>query len=474
LLDNKLTSVKDFISFVGIAKSDYPKYKISCNKDELDNYLVTINEKELDKLIIVPYIKNNFPLTQYISRLEKHITVDGATFDKNSIEIVFKRYKEVKKPFTAKLEDQMIYTHFGNSTENEDFFYDLLAMRISRLSAFSTPYADIFDVILNATTEIHTTKIAERLEYYMIYSDILINLDVFSKYPLYKEVAKAITKKSYGQSRANQSSILKKFDVICIKGEIEPNVLIKRLDAWGIEGIESTNIKELASILFIESALKEDCKLAKHCIACVIAFLDTLTVDQWSVALKDTDSYEFNQSQLLVDYKYPQNAIEALKIVLKEIAMATIPIPNKDIWNSLINRLEKQGRKHIASFNSIRDSFCREDKMTVLLFSFFADWLFKYSELDKKQETLRTIFTSAVMSDKSSLELILNNQNKMIPIINAAGDDESSDFKDAIKSLLVDNNDTRFIEFAKSIGIEKTEEVNEDKINVQITESIPG
>jgi hypothetical protein len=189
--------------------------------------------------------------------------------------------------------------------------------------------------------------------------------------------------------------------------------------------------------------------------------LDTLTVDQWSVALKDTNSYEFRQSQILVNYKYPQNAIDAIKNVLDEIATGKIAIPNKAIWDNLIIRLEKQGKKHSPTFKNIRDSFCRDSNMTLPLFSFFGEWLFKYAVLEKKEEALRTIFTSAVMNDKSSLELILNNQSNMIQIINAAGDDESSEFKETIKSILENNNDTRFIEFAKSIGIEKIEKVEE-------------
>lgn len=470
LLENKLTSVKDFISFVSIAKSDYSKYKISCNEKELDDYLVTINEKDLDKLIIIPYIKGNFPLTQYVGRLEKHITIDGAALDKNSIEIVFKRYKEIKKPLTVKLEDSIIYTHFTNLTENDDFYYDLLAMRISKLTSFSPSYSSYFEAALNIQENSFVVRVAQKIEYYMNYGDILLNLETFYQYPLYREIAKEITKKAYGVSRATLTNVLQKFDAICSKGEIEPISLIKRFSTFDIEAIDLKNIKSYASVFFIESALKEDCQLTKHCISCLKMFLDSLSIDQWNAAIKNTDSYEFKQSQLLVDYKYPQNAIDAIKNVLDEIATGKIAIPNKAIWDNLIIRLEKQGKKHSPTFKNIRDSFCRDSNMTLPLFSFFGEWLFKYAVLEKKEEALRTIFTSAVMNDKSSLELILNNQNNMIQIINAAGDDESSDFKETIKSILDNNNDTRFVEFAKSIGIEKTEELNEDKIDGQTTD----
>jgi len=466
LLQDKYTSVIDFISFVNLAKGNYFDYKIYCNEKELDDHLSSINENQLIQLETIPYIKEHYTLSKYINRIENLITTEGNTLDKKTAETVLKRYKELKKPFTVKFDDAIIYTHFTNSMENEDFYFDLLAMRISKLSSFSPSYVSYFDAALNRKDNPFVIKVAERLECYMNYGDILTNLNLFNQYPLYKEVAKEITKKSYGASIANLIPVLQKFDNICLNGEIEPVSLIKRFSASNTKGIDSTNIKGLASVLFITNALNEQGKLSKHCILCVTSFLNSLTVDQWKVALINIDSYEFKMSQLIEDYKYPQNAIDALKIVLNEIASGVISIPNKIIWNSLISQLEKQGRKHTATFNTIRDSFCRDGNISVALFSFFGDWLFYYSDLEKKQETLRTIFTSAVLIDKLSLELILKNKDKMIPIINASGDNESSDFKDIIRNILEKNNDLSFVEFAKTIGVEKNEVLVEEKTQI--------
>lgn len=463
MLTDKETSVEDFIPFVELAKSEYGKFKVNCDNEKLEKYLQNLSEEGLKPIKFIPFIKEDYTLEGYKTHLEDLIT--SSNKDRDFVALIFNRYKEIEKPLLEKLTDADIYTLFQNFKEDEDFYYDLLAMRISKLTSFNPSYSSYFDPALNRVDESFVIKLAERIEFYMDYDEILLGLESFNQYPLFVKVANELTYNSYGESILNIKTIISKFESICENGSIDPIALIKRLDAWNAEEINSSNIKNIASLSFFDCALDEECALTKHCIKCAKDYLDNLTSEQWKTALNDIKSYEFDLSLMIQEYKYQQNAVDAIKVVLKDIASGTTPIPNKESWNSVIFKLESQGRKLTSTFNTIRDVFCREDNMSAELFSFFGDWLFKYADIDKKQESLRTIFKSKVLHNQANLGVILANKDKIPSIVNFAGINEASDFKDILRSLLEIRKDERFVEFAKSLGIElpKDESKNDEK-----------
>jgi hypothetical protein len=451
-LSKKETSVEDFILFVELAKNDYRKFKIYCNNDKLVSYLQGLSEEGLKTIEFIPFIKDDYNLDGYKAHLEGMIISGNKV--KGVVDLLYNRYKEIQKPLTEKLTDADIYTLFQNYQETEDFFFDLLSMRISRLNEFNASYSNYFNPALQKVEEPYVLKIAERIEYYMDYDEILLGLKSFNQYPLFVSVAIELTNKSYGDSNLDIISVITNFESICENGGIDGIALIKRLNAWDAKEITSSNIKKIASVSFFDCAIEEECDLTSHCIKCLKEYFNSLSIDQWEVAFKDPNSYEFDLSIMIEDYKYSQNAVDAAKAVLKEIAIGSIPIQDKEIWNNFISKLESQGRKLTSSFNSIRDVFCREDNMTAELFSFFGDWLFKYAEIEKKQESLRTILNSKVVNTRTNLEVILAHKDKMPSIVNIAGINEASDFKDILRSLLEIRKDERFIEFAKSLGVE--------------------
>ena len=69
--------------------------------------------------------------------------------------------------------------------------------------------------------------------------------------------------------------------------------------------------------------------------------------------------------------------------------------------------MESQGRKLTSTFNTIRDTLCRLENTTSELFSFFGNWLFKFADLNQKQESLRTIFKSEVLNNAKSFDVEL-------------------------------------------------------------------
>ncbi|NNV57761.1 P-loop NTPase fold protein [Limnovirga soli] len=456
-LNTKQTSIRDFIPFIDKAKSGYAKYKIKTNQKELNDYLIALEIPKLKEIEYIPYLINEYTFASFTKRLEELIQANAPNNDKEVMGILYTRYKEVskEKPLKEILDDSYIYTLFNNSTAEEEFYYDLIAMRIAKLEAFHPSYASSFDDILQSKNEDLVENISNRLEYYLNYGNILLGLKTFGTHPLFKEVAKSLTIQSVGTSRAVIEKLVSNFREICEFGEIEPKILLKRLNAWQsffIKGITRDNIKKTASPFFFEHSINEDFSICTHCIETVIENFNALTEDDWKEAFKDLSSYEIEVS-LIINYKYSTNSFEAIKDVLKEIAVANLPIPDKAVIGKLINKLEEQGRSLKGAFNTVRDSVCMANCMTVPLFNFFGDWLFKYADLENNQSSLRTIFTSDVIRDNECFQILLNNQEKMPAIISSANE-EAQDFKEIIKDKLSSDTSGNVVAFAKSIGVQ--------------------
>jgi hypothetical protein len=453
----KYTSVQDFIDFIGKAKSEYVKYKIKADEKELNDYLIALEIPKLKEVDFLPYLTKEYSFAAFTKKLEELINANAANNNKEYMSVLYSRYKEVStdKPLKRKLEDSSVYTLFVNSTDNEDFYYDLIAMRIAKLDKFEPSYIPPFATVLQSNDQTLIQKVASRLENYIDYDDVLLGLKQFKSNLLYTEIAKYLTINDNGISRAEVDKLIQAFKVICENGNIEPKILLKRLNdldnSYSVE-ITKENAKEIVTPFFLEQAINEALPISQNCIQKVNEYLNSLTEDKWKEAYKDLKSYEIEVS-LIINHKYSTNSFEAFKDVLNEISSGGISVPDKNITQKLIDKLEEQGRNFKATFNTVRDTICRTNCINVPLFKFFGSWLFKYADMQNNQASLRTIFTPDVIRDNECLQIILNHQDK-IPAIISSANEEAQDFKEIIKDKLSNDQSDRFVAFAKSIEVE--------------------
>lgn len=456
-LETKQTVIQDFINFIGKAKSEYSKYKIKTDQKELNDYLIALEIPKLKEVDYIPHLTKEYSFIAFTKKLEELIKANAPNNDKEIMSVLYSRYKEVnkEKPLKEKLEDSNIYTLFTNSTENEDFYYDLIAMRIARLSSFHPSYIAPFESILQSNDPALIQKIASRLENFINYDDILLGLENFKNYLLFVEIAKYLTVNSNSFSIARVSKLIQQFKEICENGKIDPKILLIRLndlDASLSEEITLKNVKEVVKPFFLEQAINEKLPICHNCTEIVNEYLNSLSEDKWKEAFKDLNSYETEVS-LIINFTFSTNAFEALKDVLKDIALGSLSVPDKSNMGKIINKLKEQGRSLKATFNTVRDSVCMANCMTILLFNFFAEWLFNYADLEGNSASLRTIFTSDVIRDNECLQIIFSHQKKMPAIISAANQ-EAQDFKGIIIDKLSNDTSENFVAFAKYIGIE--------------------
>ncbi len=451
-------------AYIAKAKENYSNYKIKIDEKELNDYLSNLEISKLKDINFIPYLSKEYSFTSFVKVLETMIMTNAPSNDKVIMNVLFSRYKEASqvRPLKVKIQDSAIYSLFQSLADKDDFYYDVIAMHIAKLNTFDPSYMPPFETILQSSNQTLIQMISSRLENYIDYDDILLGLKLFKNKLLYTEIAKHLTINDNGTSRADINSLIQNFEEICEYGKIEPITLLKRLndlDTSLSDEITKTNVKEIISLSFLEQASNQDLAICSNSIKKLKDYLNTLPVDKWSVAFKNLKSYEIEAS-LIINYTFSTNAFEALKDVLKDIALGSISIPDRNIVEKIIKNLVEQGKNLKATFNTVRDSICNTNDITIPLFNFFSVWLFEYADLQNNQASLRTIFTSDIIRDNACLQIILKYRDKMPAIISSAGQ-ESQDFKDIIKDKLDNDTTEDFVSFAKSIGVEN---LNNDSV----------
>lgn len=460
-LPTKQTNVQDYIAFLKVATDSQKEYRIGCDNTELDNYLSTlpVSIEELEKADYIPFIISEYNLPKYVQKLEDDINA-SKTVASNTILMgwLYKRYKETsnKKPVTLILEPQFIHSFFDQTNIGDEFYFDLIAMRISLFNNMvPAQYTTSINNVLQTNDPIIIDKLFGQIEYYVTYNNLLFNLTDYSKFPIYLEVVKKLTNEPLEGSHLSLVTVLKSFKTICENG-IDPESLVKRLNSNQEQKTEITieNFKSsIPDLLFFQTALKVENELTEYCITLLMEYLDKLSLDVWKERLKNENSFEFQASILLKDYQYRRQAVDAIKSTLDEIAGQIIPIPGKENWNKVFEKLGKESL--FNAFQDLRDKFCSQIDVTEALFLFFGDWLFIYGELEKRPDVTRRIFLSGILRNKECLNIISNHIDKLEQIIENADKNGEQEFKSTIKDLLNDENNDPAKVIADKLGIKK-------------------
>ncbi len=470
LLKEKEVNAKSFVDFVEQAKDEHAKYKIICKQDDLNKYFSELNVEDIKILNSIPFIKDEYKMDSYKKRLQ--VLLDENYNIKNIIKIVYDRLKEIERPIELKLNDDKIYTYFNSTEEDDEFYYDLICMRISRLRNFSSSYQNLFNNVLGRSDDFIVGKVAERIEYYITYGEILLNINNMGNYPLYKEVAKKLTVKPIGKSKMDIVLVLQNYEMIKDNLEIDSVILIERLNGWNTSAKSKITVDNINSVLItffkdiIEGNISNE--IAEHCIDTAKSYLETKTKEEW---IQSIIKNNFDYQLLLIIKHNIQNCFEAFVDVILDKIDSNNNL-TKDLIKELIIFFEKHNREFIATFNNVRDRFCDKGvTMTEDLFDCFGEWLLKYAKLEDKQSALRTIFPLSILDKKENIIVLLNYQEKMIKIIEKA-EEENKDFKDKIKSLLDGEykENEEFKSFARKIGIEM--DIDKAKDSEDVDESV--
>ncbi|MFV5701730.1 P-loop NTPase fold protein [Flavobacterium sp. XS2P12] len=456
LKSSKVTEVeaKIFIPFVSNKKVNYKKYCLTTQNDELNQYLIELDIDSLAQLNYVNHLKNDFKLNDFIEELSNKIQSNKS--DKNKLAVLYRRLKDIsEKPLKAKLSDPEIYTLITQITDSEDFYYDLVAMRMAKLNNFNSSYASAFSVILNSDNEDITNKIAQRIEFYISYNDFLIGAQYFKDSILYKSVARRIITDEVGSSKANLHELLENFEDICSNIEIDPDIFLLSLNSWEFDEIKSENV--IAFPLFLFQLLKtNDSSLSKHILNLANEYFSSLDKEEWIAIFNNFDSSNFKLLKIIDFQGWNSFSSEGLKNALIQSILSR-KFNKPEEWSYLFDSFNKSGFSLTNTLKDIRDKFYGDGTLiNKALFMFLIDPFIESSVLnDKPGDAFRTFFKVEFLDDGGLVNLKMKHSDAIKGLLQKSPSADVSDFKQAIRDRNENSENIKLLATKLDIQISK-------------------
>ncbi len=421
-IESKTLDVEPFIEFVKLAKYNIDKYKILCDNEKLDEYLSNIETEYMEDVTYIPYLKEKYTFDKYKKHIKELIPQNIGYV--SAVATLYTRLKELDRSIPKELlSDSQIYNLFSQCDKEDEFYTDLMCMRISRFSNYNSSWVNYFNNELQKADDDLIEKISERIEYYTSYGDILLNLSNMD-YEWYKKIAQKLTEDSFGVSSMNIETILKHYDEISenLIDYVNVETLIKRFNDWSkyINKINTSNINKIP-IKFFEDAKNIDNELTKHCLKITKEYIENRSKEEWVTDIQDENfAYQVIEH---IDLKITQNTFEALNDIVNEF------IENKTNCEQQIKKLlskaEKDKKGLVSMFKDVRDKFTRGDvEMNVNIFEVLGEFLLEYGKLIEKKDVLRTILTNEVVDCYP--EVLIKHSNQIKELIK--NEDEKDDF----------------------------------------------
>lgn len=462
-LEEKTIKPQAFVEYVKVVGNHYVDYKIICDTKELDDYLSKLGIEDLHKLSIVPII---FAAYSNLERYKQHLEelIDANITDVATVSLCYNLLKQISvSGYVKRLTPEQIYPLFNSCGEDNEFRYDLLAMRLAQYNTLKVaPYTNNISNYIYGEDSIVVDKVAAVIEYYTSYTDILLNAPKLSQQTLLKAVAIKITQSKDKGKRLNLLSVLQKYDTIQQYLELDATTIITKFNDWNPNDITVENVVTIPLQFFKDVVMNNlNNRLTNHSRTHYTTSLNIISTEEWLNHIAEADKeYEMLQ---LIGYNKVQTCFDAFKKLLVEHATGESNILSIEKRDYLLGLAENKGYPLKAAFNNVRDKFYNGVTMTHEQFSYFGELLLKYATLnDKNISTLRTIFPNSLFDEDNNVVLIVKYKDLLLSIYNKATEEDKIDFKNKIQTLIdgkyknVSNAPEGFDSFALSIGVTRT------------------
>lgn len=457
-LTNEIYPPEEFIQLVKFKKKEYAKYKIETTASHLDEYLSKITIDELDDYSFLKYLTVKYSFRKFEESLNEKIASN--TSDVNILEVLFRPLKLIAQPPISLLDDNTIYslfTDFDGATS--DFYYDIVAMRLARGKKYQQSYQSEFVSVLDSNDDLLVSSISEIILHYITYDDLLIESVSFIN-NLMAAVVRTIVKVDHPLKTINIIRILNSFEDICLKNDLDPQILINDLDRQENPDFEISFIQKIPNFYF-EEAIKNTSDLAGYSISKAKSYFGDLNEKEWQTILENLQGKEYKLLRIIGFDDWNSYSLEALKNVLLVQSRAS-QIKNKEELEILIKKFELARMDLTNTFKNIRDEFIINRNINASLFSFFGELLFKFADLEERSgDVVRTIIVADILDNDETLKIMLNNRDKVKDLLNSSSN-ESADFKEALRDRL-DNEKIK--EFARFLGVKRRKRKEEVYVN---------
>ena len=407
---------KLFLELLKYTKSKYEDYGVTYDRKEVDDYLAGLELKDAIAVNVIPYIQlgDKERLYEFDAKLKDWLG-DTKRTDVNEIEGLFARLKDVEgKPvsFENHFEDARIDNVWGKIEGTSDKFkYDLLAMRIARGDSFMSNYRPSFRDIIDAPDEQDIENLANVIEYYIDYGDLLVNSETYKEYPIVVEVVKKLTVKSYGSSKAEIMSCLEHFDKTADDYGIDEVKLFRNLSRWNEWfDFKKRTVDDMPSGL-MRLSLTNDNELSMALHKACDEYYSGLTQEQWAehILAKD-DTYRI--WKIYHPKKYQAN-FDALKKILKDCAAdVNASLSQKYLWTEWLGICMEVKHQVKGLFNEISGILKRDSRITKGKLLYFGPLILEHADADKQHDFVEKLIPTE-MIDSDVISFIAEHIDKL-------------------------------------------------------------
>lgn len=445
-----------FLELLRHTEDEYEDFGIECNFAELDSYLAGLDKENAIQLTVVPYVdSNNKHWAKYEAKLKEWIKDETVT-DTSEIESLFTRLKEVVDYIgSAKdlMDDDRLDAAWCDIADSDNAFkYDLLAMRIARANTFSSTHRPDFEDILESNDDDNIKKLANVLEYYVSYGDLLRNSGYYKAQPLAVDTFNYVTTNSVMTSRATIMNCLPHFDITVADYHTDASALYNRLNNWSEHfAFDNSNIVKMPDGLF-KQAETIDNALSKALHKACEDYYDTLTQEDWKThfVAKD-DTWRIWK---LYHPKKISGVMDALKSLLKDYAEGTSSTqPDASLVHEWLDICLELKHSVKGMYNEICNILKNGQRITAEKLLYFGEDILKYGELTKHTDFVEKLLPTDIIDNDDVIEFIKSHVEQLkecnIP----------EEFKEKIKELAetTRRDEENLIAICNSFGIEITE-----------------
>lgn len=455
----KVISPKDFLLFLNDRGDNYQYYKITTNKAELDKYLSELDINSIENLEYLKYLSTDYSFELFESSLKDKIEQNKS--DVINLSVLFEILKIVsseKPKINTLIDDKNLYTLSSQLDQEQDFYFDILAMIISRGSNFPSSYANTLAPTFAKNDENLVSKVSDRIEFYINYGNLLIQSISYTNV-LTKAVVRNITEKKYQTQRANTLELIKSFERICIINDLEPQKFIDNLTRWDSPQF-SKSLLESIPVFYFEEAAKSNTRLGKETVQYIQNTFNKNTKDEWKEVFSNLTGDSYKLTKIIKYHSWNSFALDALKDTLLS-RIQNNETNNEIELTNLIESFEKSEVDLSNTFKNVRDEFILQRNISVQFFSMFGMWLFKYASLNEKAgEVIRTILIPSLLDNEECLSIIENYKESIKSIMTNCSQNELSDFKDALRDRF---ENARVKDLANFLGVRERKRKDDEK-----------
>jgi hypothetical protein len=431
LLEERKVPVEEFINLVKRQTSNYDKFLLICDPEELNNILIGIPLTDFEEFDFVKYIGKDYDLKDFNAFIAQEIPMSYN--QPKNLEGMLEILKvSSAEPIGLLLSDDQIHSAFTTTSENDGLYYDLLAMRVARAQSFSPSYAVYFDAQMSVDNDEVAEKIAKVIEYYITYGSLLTNsIKLLTPSPLYESVVRKVVGNAYNTNSASVLTLLEIFEEICITNKLDPNTFLNDLARWNLPQLNAQKVMTYPNYYF-EHALYHSSALAESSLQIAKKYYDDLDTLKWKALFTDLTSKNVELLFIIGYDNWNSFALDAFKQILVDIASTGVITTGRQL-QKLIESFLRSGKDLSGAFRDFRDELIDKRTITTELFHFFGQLLFSHAGLTERSgDVFRTILKSMLLDNANCLNILAANSEtikQMLP-------DQGNDFAEAVRDRM--------------------------------------